>query len=707
MSELENIVEKMKFYFDKEKFLSKSKFIEFLSSSNLLETFDLEEHREILWNQIMVFSNYSDQVSFVQCKDAIIHLFEISIRKTIHSNDEDMKNEDVLKIEQSDSDLIEKFISIESKCNEYILFLSKITKNIPSNFFENYQHNNEHEIFPNSENFISSFDESNKIIQQMQSYISSLLNLSQKKGNLLNKIKVFMSNNKTLISVLQEENKMLLNTFNNRNSNEVEKKLIYAHYDLTTIVTDKEIEIDSLRNELVSKEKANCKLSHEIIELNCKVKDITEKLQLSNNNFTELNKNYDILLDKTFKIQEMIPIQEKPKTQNKLMEMDIFTSEEKNLIFSITDLDKEYTKRILNLDYKTLMINTTKLQNENQNLVKNQILIEKKLKEKVDFINKLENKISNLERELTIKTTEMNNNLDEPLSEISDSKNLSNLLRESNVSYNKYEETKYNKKLNDLRISEMNELNKINGKRIIKREDSINENATKILKSERCYPITENVSVLEFSSVIDMENKSLTPKRDINEINELTLTDKYYYKTEDNNISRNNFLDLENDNNEIILKNEIRSDEDMKIVSEFKINTDELQHTFSNKHKFTLSIDLRIHSNETNFLISPKNYNNLMSNNILLYLDLENIILKEKDLINHSKNCLIEKKHDKINYNFLSLRKNVNFTKLLIEDYSLKVVDQIFSDKINIIDDHCKKFSKFIFITSNSSILFR
>ena len=139
----------------------------------------------------------------------------------------------------------------------------------------------------------------------------------------------------------------------------------------------------------------------------------------------------------------------------------------------------------------------------------------------------------------------------------------------------------------------------------------------------------------------------------------------------------------------------------------FKINTDELQHTFSNKHKFTLSIDLRIHSNETNFLISPKNYNNLMSNNILLYLDLENIILKEKDLINHSKNCLIEKKHDKINYNFLSLRKNVNFTKLLIEDYSLKVVDQIFSDKINIIDDHCKKFSKFIFITSNSSILFR
>ena len=72
----ENINEKIKKYFEKEKFLNKSKFIQFLTLTDLLEVFDLEENQELLWKEIMVFSNNSDEVNYKDCIEAIKCFFE-------------------------------------------------------------------------------------------------------------------------------------------------------------------------------------------------------------------------------------------------------------------------------------------------------------------------------------------------------------------------------------------------------------------------------------------------------------------------------------------------------------------------------------------------------------------------------------------------------------------------------------------------------
>ena len=72
----ENINEKIKKYFENEKFLSKPKFINFLTSTDLLEVFDLEENRELLWKEIMVFANDIDKFNCEQVIEAIKCFFE-------------------------------------------------------------------------------------------------------------------------------------------------------------------------------------------------------------------------------------------------------------------------------------------------------------------------------------------------------------------------------------------------------------------------------------------------------------------------------------------------------------------------------------------------------------------------------------------------------------------------------------------------------
>ena len=446
-------------------------------------------------------------------------------------------------INKMKDELDNKNISLDSNDNKIIILQNEL--------------NNASELNNQSNSNISKLiNENDKLKNQIQSLKDNYTNISINNEELINKINQLEKQNEEKINKINQENNAKINELQNE-INENNKTSIELHnLKIKNQNLNKKILLLQQENKkLLEYENLNNNLKNEILLKDKNIEEIKLKINSDNSNNLNIIENLkkDIISKNNIIIEQKRSNQELEKENNNIAILKNNIEKSNNIINELKNKYEALSKE--NEEHKNII---EELEKENNNI----IILKKNIEKLNNIINDLKNKyatlskeneenkniIEELKNEIIIKNKIIEKNkiqIENDLNEIESNKNIIIKLKKEIASTNNLI-IEYKLKIENLAIKEKNAQNKINNleNELLSKDNSIHD-----------YKI-KNDQILE-----ENNNSKIIIQENINNI-EVIKNELNKYK--------NNYLKIQELNDELLKKIEIIKETHIKEINKYK-----------------------------------------------------------------------------------------------------------------------------------------